>query len=136
MDLSFIFDFFDNIPFWVWIIVGLWFVFKYFGDVKQWEYEVDFPYLKNVGKGEIEFKSYAKRGLTIEVDLDLAPANRDKESEVFLNNNRIFTLPPEKNSKTRVFTAEAVQVQEPKEGDEVVVKVGGESTLKGMLKRD
>ena len=136
MDLSFLLDFIDNIPSWVWIIAGLWFAMKYLGDKKKWEYEVDFPYLQGVGKGEIEFKCYEKKGISVEVELDLASPYKNKPIEVFLNDDLVFVLPPEKNNKSRVFKTAPIALIEPSAGDEVVVKVEGESKLRGTLKRD
>ena len=121
-----------ELPVWVWILLGFGLLFV-FGDRKLWEYEVKFARVTGIGRGEIEFESLKKRGTSIEVKLELEPIYRSKPVEIFLNGKLVFSIPADKNAGEIMRITEAIDLTEPQEGDEVVVKISNEQLFSGQL---
>lgn len=128
-------EFVIGLPWWVWLVLVL-VVAIIFGDRSLWEYEVKFPLQEGVGRGEVEFEAYKKKGTTIELKFRLDPAYQDKAIDVYLEGRLMFSLPAEKNSRSLLFLTEKIDMEQPKEGSEVVVKIGGISVFKGLLVLD
>ena len=136
MDVSQILELLSSIPIWVWVLGGFIIFVFIFGDQKLWELEVKFPKKSGVGRGEVEFECHKKKGSSIEIKFDLEEMFQNKEIQIHLNNRLIYTVPAAKNSGTRVYINEKLELQKPNEGDKVEVTIGGQKQFEGVLVRD
>ena len=127
-------DLLTAIPTWAWWVGGIVLVSLLFGDRVLWEYEAEFPFRQGIGRGEIELKGYKKKGCRIEVELESALL--PQEVTIFLNGRRIFAIPPEQTKAARLYHTEPIALDQPAEGDEVEVHIGGEAVFQGLLVRD
>ena len=124
------------LPTWVWVIGVFIFIVIVFGDRKLWELEVKFPQKHGVGRGEIEFECLKKKGSSIEVKFELEDLFQNKNIEIFLNNKLVFSVHESKNSSSRTYINEKLEIEKPSEGDEVTVNIGGQKQFEGVLVRD
>ncbi len=128
-------EFISNLPTWVWVVAVIAVLFL-LGDRKLWEYEAKFPLNEGVGRGEVEFKCYKKKGRVIELELKLEEKWCYSPVDVFLNEVKVYTLPAEKNTSGRIYHEEEIEIEDPKEGDKVTVKINSEAVFSGQLIRD
>lgn len=125
-----------NIPTWIWIVVGVFLYVVIFGDKKLWELEVKFPQQPGVGRGEIEFECFKKRGSQIEVELHLEEMYQNKNIEIFLNNSKVFAISAEDNKGSRLSVNKPITLSQPNENDKVEVHIDGQKQFEGHLYRD
>ncbi|MFW5432045.1 MAG: hypothetical protein ACKE5M_07060 [Methylophilaceae bacterium] len=135
MELTEIINFFKDLPFWGWIILFFVYVFI-FGDRKLWEYEVKFPLEAGIGRGEIEFECFKKKGAEIEVHLQLEPYYQHKHIEILRNGISVYAIEPSQNIGKRIFIKKRTQLEKPAEGDKITVKIGGKDVFSGRLVLD
>jgi hypothetical protein len=126
-------EFVSDIPTWIWVIVGLFLFVRIFGDRELWDYEVEFPPLEGIGKGEIDFTCYKKKGSVLEIELELSSQFSNHEIEICLNGSLVYTLGKEKNPGGKIFHKEKMPLQEPAPGDEVTVNIAGRNIFRGQL---
>ncbi len=135
MEFAEIIHFFEDLPFWGWII--LFFIYMFiFGDRKLWEYEVKFPMEAGIGRGEVELKCLKKKGSKIEIKLELEPAYHNKPIEIFRNGISIFTIDASQNTGKRLFIKKKTKLEKPAEGDDIIVKIGHKDAFSGRLVLD
>ena len=96
MEINEIINNLKEIPTWGWFILAVIIVIL-FGDRKRWEYEVNISFIDNFGHGEIEIeasgnKLFKRERKRLEIELTLEPAAQNKQFDVFLNQNLIYTL--------------------------------------------
>lgn len=124
-----------DLPVWGWVIFVL-FVLFLLGDRGLWDYEAKFPLQPGIGRGEVEFKRYKKKGSSIEVKLELEPEYREKRVAIRLRNQLVCTVPKERNGGERLYLNQSLDLEEPAEGDLVSVEIDGESVFSGPLVLD
>ncbi len=125
-----------SIPTWIWIIFGVFIFVMLFGDKKLWDLEVKFPQQPGVGRGEVEFECFKKRGSHIEVELYLEEMFQNKNIEIFLNNTKVFSIPAKDNKGPRLSITKPLTLSQPNENDKVEVHIGGQKQFEGHLYRD
>ncbi len=135
MEFAEIINFFKDMPFWGWIIIFFIYVFI-FGDRKLWEYEVKFPLQTGIGRGEVEFECYKKKGSSIEINLQLEPDYNNKRIDIMLNGLVVYTIPEHDNTGKSIVINKKSPLEKPNEGDEVIIKIGSEKTFSGQLVLD
>lgn len=128
--------FLDSIPVWVYFIAALVIYAFIFGDKVLWEYEVDFRHKEGIGSGEVEFESKKKKGTTIECEFSLEEPYRNKAIEIYLNEALIFTIKDSENYSRRIDITRNIDLDQPKPGDLVCVKIDGQEIFSGPLVRD
>ena len=131
-----ILEFLANVPTWIYVVFGIVLVFVFFGDRGLWDFEVKFPFQSGVGRAEIDFEAYKKRGKVISAKFELEPRMNNKSIEIFLRDRSVLTIPATANQKKRVFTSQEMDYPDPNEGDEVTVEIGGEVVFEGQLVKD
>ena len=136
MELSEIAALLDTVPTWIWVVVGFVVVVVIFGESMLWDYEVKFPRRDGTGRAKVEFECGSKRGSRIECVFELEPVYQNQAIEIVLNGAHVFTVPAKKNTSSRFFFAEKVNLNRPNEGDEVVVRIGGSDIFSGPLVQD
>lgn len=124
-----------DLPVWGWVIFVL-FVLFLLGDRGLWDYEAKFPLQPGIGRGEVEFKRYKKKGSSIEVNLELEPEYREKRVAIRLKDQLVCTVPKERNGGERLYLNQSLDLDEPTEGDLVSVEIDGESVFSGPLVLD
>ena len=128
-------NFITELPGWAWFVLVIGFLFIT-GDKKEWDFEVKFPLKDGIGRGEVELECLKKKGSSIEVELELEPDYNNKKIEIFLNNTLIYTIPQNKNIGKFVRIDKKTKIQKPAEGDDVLIKIGGEHIFSGQLVLD
>jgi len=101
-----------------------------------WEYEVKFPQTTGVGPGEVEIECWKKKGATLEAKFQIESESANKDIEIFLKNQNVYTVPAQKNTGGRVYISEKIDLDKPKEGDQVTIKIRNEQVFSGPLIRD
>lgn len=135
MEYAEILNFISSLPGWAWFVLGFVLLFLT-GDRKLWEYEVKFPLQPNIGRGKVEFECLKKKGSSIEVKLELEPNYNNKPIEIMLNGLLVYTIPDTSNTKRSTYINKKVKIEKPNEGDEVLIKIGGEKIFSGQLVLD
>lgn len=135
MELTEIINFFNDLPFWGWIILFFICVFI-FGDRKLWEFEVKFPLEAGVGRGEVELKCLKKKGTEIEIKLDLREHYHNKHIEIRRNDLSIFSINANQNTGKIIFIKKRTPLERPAEGDDITVRISGKDVLSGRLVLD
>ena len=125
----------DGLPWYGWFIVVIVIMFI-FGDRIYWDYEVEFPKVPGIGKGEVEFESLKKKGTIIEARFKLEPDYWHEEIHIYLKGDLIYTIPSQKNSSTRTYINDNIELEEPASGDEVSIYIRDEIVFQGTLVRD
>lgn len=135
MEFAEIVNFITGLPGWAWfvLIIGILFIT---GDKKEWDFEVKFPFKDGIGRGEVELECLKKKGSSIEVELELEPDYNNKKIEIFLNNALIYTIPQNINTGKVVRIDKKTEIQKPAEGDDILIKIGGEHIFSGQLVLD
>ncbi len=134
MDLVILAFSLGDVPWYGWTALVLLILFI-FGDSKQWDYEVKFPMKEGIGRGEVEFEGLKRRGPIIEMRLQLDPSQTNKEIEVLLDGRSVYSMPNGSGS-SRVYVNEKIDLDEPKEGQMVVVKIDSQEVFSGPLVLD
>ena len=123
-------------PIWIWV-VGFVIVFLIFtGERILWDYEVKFPLREGVGRGKVEFERGSKKGTRVECVFELAAEYQNKPVEIYLKKVLVHTIPVEKNNSNRFRIKQAMDFDEPTEGDEVSVRIDGSEVFSGNLVLD
>lgn len=135
MELTEILNFIAGLPGWAWFVLGFG-LLMLTGDRKLWEYEVKFPLQAGIGRGEIEFECLKKKGTSIEIEFQLEPNYNNKRIEIYLKHILIYTVHESSNTSKSIYINKKLQLQQPAEGDEVQVKIGGEQIFSGQLVLD
>jgi len=135
MEYAEIINFITNLPGWVWFVLFIVFLIIT-GDKKEWDFEVKFPLKEGIGRGEVELECLKKKGSSIEIELELDPDYHNKKIEIFLNNNLIYTIPQNINVGKYIRIDKKAAIQKPSEGDDVLIKIGGETVFSGQLVLD
>ncbi|MBT8141038.1 MAG: hypothetical protein HKN88_05540 [Gammaproteobacteria bacterium] len=134
MDINQIFSFLGSIPWYIWLILFIGFLFVT-GDRILFEYEVKFPLQQGLGRGELEFKSLKKKGELIELEFDLETDEPLNSLEIFVNDESVHRLSKDKLS-SQIRIKEAYNGVSPKENDQVRVEINGQTRFSGNLYRD
>ncbi len=135
MDIKEIFTIIESIPWWGWLALFIAYV-VIFGDKKLWGYEVKFPLKEGAGRGEVELECFKKRGTSIELELELDTFFLEKEISVYLSHDLIYVVPKDKNIESHLNIDESIKIREPKEGEEITIKIEGKSVFSGQLVLD
>lgn len=124
-----------DVPWYVWF--GLFIVVMIiFGDRGLWDYEVKFPYTQGVGRGEVEFECYKKKGSVIEAKFQIDTECANEAIDIYLGDRLMHSISSQKNPGGRIFIKESLEMEEPTEGDIVEVIIRGEVVFSGPLIRD
>jgi hypothetical protein len=129
-------SFVGNMPWFVWAAFLFIPIMVVLGDRKLWEYEVKFPQTTGVGRGEVEFEAYKKKGTTLEAKFQIDPDSANKDIEICLNDKHVYTIPAQENTGGRVYINKKIQLDKPEEGDQVIIRIRHEEVLSGPLIRD
>ncbi len=132
MDINPIIEVIQTIPFFVWIILGVFILFL-FGDKQLWEYEVKFPFKEDIGRGEIEIEYYKKAKGSIDIELQLEIPYVNEALELFLDNKKILDLSMETTANSKLRIHEKFDQAEPHEGMIVEIKHNNQTIMSGPL---
>lgn len=134
MDYAEILNFVQNLPGWAWFVMGFA-LLVLMGDKKFWEYEVKFPMKQGIGRGEIELEGLKKRGMKIEIKLNLDATQANKQIDIYLKEHHVFTISADENqANTHIYINKKIKLdQPPNEADIVTVKIGGQQVFDGQL---
>jgi hypothetical protein len=135
MEYTEILNFITSLPTWAWFVIGF-ILLILTGDRKLWEYEVKFPLQAGIGRGEVEFECLKKKGSTIEIKLQLEPDYNNKRIDIMLNGLVVYTISEHDNAGKSIVINKKVPLEKPNEGDEVIIKIGGEKVFTGQLVLD
>jgi len=124
-----------DMPWWAWIVPFIG-VFLLFGDRGLWDFEVKFPMTEGVGRGEVEFECWKKKGTFIEARFTIEPESANEEMDIFHNGERVYTIPAQKNAGGRVYVNEKITFEKPTEGDHVTVHIRNQEVFSGPLIKD
>jgi len=103
------------------------------GDRKLWEYEVKFPLKKGVGRGEVEIKCLKKKGISIEVEMELEECLRNEAIDIELAGRLIHTIPAKDNNAARIVHRSPLKLDKPNEGDLLSIRIKGNPVQSGHL---
>ena len=121
MDILSIVELVQSVPLFIWIILVI-IIFVLFSDKQLWEYEARFVYTNGIGEGDLEIEYYKKAKGSVDLELFLEEAYQQKELEIFLENDLLFTVPAESNNDTKLHFHEPYTLSEPHEGMKVHIK--------------
>lgn len=136
MEISEILEMLSAVPIWLWIIGAVILVFAVFGESTLWDYEVKFPFEEGIGRGKVELECGNKKGPRIECLFEMSPSYQNISLDIFLGEEKIYTVPAEKNNSNRLYLREHISLDKPREGDLVVVKANQEAIFSGPLVLD
>lgn len=136
MEISDILNTLSMVPTWVWVVGAVIFVFFVFGESILWDYEVKFLFKEGVGRGKVELECGKKKGTRIECVFELHPSYQNTPLDLFVGETKIYTIPAEKNRSDRLSLRRNMPLNEPQEGDLVIVKVHDETIFSGPLVLD
>jgi hypothetical protein len=127
--------FLSQVPWWVWVVLvfGLLVVF---GDRGLWDLEVKFPLTEGVGRGEVEFEGYKKRGHTLEARFHSLPNFEYNTIEILLEGVSVATIPTKTAPKHHLFSSKKIEHGQPREGQVVTVVIDGREVFSGPLVKD
>jgi hypothetical protein len=129
-------SFVGNMPWFIWAFFLFIPVMVIFGDRGLWDFEVKFPQTTSVGRGEVEFECWKKKGTVIEAKFQIESDSANEDIEIFLKGSHVYTIPAQKNTGGRIFIQEKITLDKPEEGDQVTVKIRNEEVFSGPLIRD
>ncbi len=135
MEIKDIFLAIESFPWWGWLILFIVYIIV-FGDKKLWSYEVKFPFKEGVGRAEVELECFKKRGAYIELDFELDESYLHKDIGVYLSHDLIYFVPGDKNNEGDLDIDESIDIKEPKEGQEITIKIDGKPIFNGQLVLD
>lgn len=135
MEFNALLQWLGDVPTWVWIVgvVGLLILT---GDRVLWDFEVKFPRVTGIGRGEIEFEGFRKRGATIQARFELDENYRGRALEIRVNGESVYTIPANKTGSARTVVNERYGPGQPAEGDVVEVFADDELLFSGRLALD
>ncbi|HMB91870.1 MAG TPA: hypothetical protein VKP65_13540 [Rhodothermales bacterium] len=136
MEVADILNTLSMVPSWVWVVGAIVFVFFVFGESIVWDYEVKFPFNEGVGRGKVELECGKRKGTRIGCVFELNPSYQHIPLDVFVGETKIYTIPSEKNRSNRFSLRQNVPLDEPQEGDLVIVKAHDETIFSGPLVLD
>jgi len=136
MDLPEIISWISALPTPILVIGGFILLILIFGEATIWDYEVKFPLKKGIGRGEVDFECGKKTGTRIECEFELDDSYKNIPIEIFLRNEKIFTIPAEKNMRKFIKIKKRISFERPEEGDLVTIKANQESIFTGQLVSD
>ena len=133
--LNAIFGYLSQVPWWGWVILvfGLLFLF---GDRGLWDLEVKFPLTDGVGRGEVEFEGWTKRGHILEAKFMFEPGFAFDQIDILLDGVSVARIPKERAKGRRLFFSEKIELGRPEEGQMVTVEIDGREVFSGALVRD
>lgn len=123
-----------DVPWYAWCALVI-LIFIIFGDKVIWDYEVKFPLKEGVGRGVVEFECHKKRGAFIEMRLELDSSQWRKEIDVLLDGRSVYTM-SNGSARARVYVNHKLDMEEPSEGQMVVVRIDGQDAFSGPLVLD
>jgi len=133
MQINDIFVIFEQIPVYLWIIIGFVIVLL-FSDRKKWDEKVKFNGQDNLGSGYIEVDCYKRKGMIITADLNINDEFSNQPIEIFIKNALGHTIPSKKTKYGIVKYKNSCELTRPKKGDLVEVKINDKTILSGNIR--
>jgi hypothetical protein len=91
---------------------------------------------EGIGRGEVEFEGYKKKGHIAQAKFMFEPGFTFHEIQVFLEGAPVLRIPAERVKGGRLFHSEKIDHGRPREGDRVTVQIDGNEVFSGQLVRD